>query len=179
MKWFTKQSGTPSAPDIAAEVAKPAPVAPMFSKHDAIKAMFMAHGKFDTDAINGLKSSDCIHEVRPSTLNIAPKTNAEYEAYLNAGIKPFFSRFDLEIVELVEGADCASVLARSTGDTVVGPYSNEYSMFFWFDPTGKIVRIIEFVDSMGSADFFKNKMYPYIAAKKQEAEANSAAASAE
>jgi len=47
------------------------------------------------------------------------------------------------------------VWAGSTVDTDIGPYKNEYMLVFYLDERGeKVGRMLEFVDSANSVEFF-------------------------
>lgn len=46
--------------------------------------------------------------------------------------------------------------ATSTADTDIGPYENEYALILQFAEDGrKVVKILEFVDSAYSMEFFE------------------------
>lgn len=83
------------------------------------------------------------------SLQQTPKDNKNYRKYW-ASIAPLFSNFHPTIHDIVEDPleNKLIVWASSTGQTVLGPYANEYMLLLYFNEAGdKIERFVEFVDS--------------------------------
>jgi ketosteroid isomerase-like protein len=56
-------------------------------------------------------------------------------------------------------AHTCMIHARSTADTKIGPYANEYALFLTFTEDGsEVLRFEEFVDSAYSEKFFAELM---------------------
>ncbi|ETS85602.1 hypothetical protein PFICI_03627 [Pestalotiopsis fici W106-1] len=82
--------------------------------------------------------------------------NATYRAAFGA-VMPLFRNFTVTVDDVFEDEadNKVAMWVRSTADTPLGPYQNEYVMMFNFTPDGsKIVRVREFVDSASSGKFF-------------------------
>lgn len=75
--------------------------------------------------------------------------NEEYRKFFGASI-PLFTNFNPVIIDITddEKANKVAVWCRSTADSVVGPYTNEYVLTMHFNETcDKVVKFYEFVDS--------------------------------
>jgi hypothetical protein len=85
--------------------------------------------------------------------------NATYLAYFFA-IIPYFRNFTVKINGIIEDAKAnkIAVWAKSTVDTDIGPYKNEYMLVFYLDERGeKVERMLEFVDSApGTVSIFED-----------------------
>jgi ketosteroid isomerase-like protein len=82
--------------------------------------------------------------------------NATYSAYFSA-MMPYFRNFTVKVNDIIEDARAnkVAVWAESTADTDIGPYKNEYMLVFYLDERGeKVERMLEFVDSANSVEFF-------------------------
>lgn len=61
--------------------------------------------------------------------------------------------------------------ATSTADTEIGPYVNEYALvLFFMHDGGKVVRLLEYVDSAYSLPFFARLAAHEAAAAKKKGE---------
>lgn len=83
-------------------------------------------------------------------------TNAAFRAYMGT-IMPLFQSFTPTINQLVEdaAANTIAIWASSVAQTVIGEYRNEYTLLLSFNAEGdKVTKIIEFVDSAYSKEFF-------------------------
>jgi len=70
---------------------------------------------------------------------------------------PAFQNFDVTVLDLIEdsAANKVAMWAKSTATTIIGPYTNEYMLVFYFNETGdKVERFLEYVDSANSVSFF-------------------------
>lgn len=115
-----------------------------------------AYNSWDIDAIMAPRAPECIHEILPLSLKQPPLTNEQYRAHF-ATVIPQFQNFKVDVLDLVVDEKRNKVVAhaRSTADTAVGLYQNEYSFFLDLTPDGKqILRMQEFVDSGFYQDFF-------------------------
>lgn len=91
-----------------------------------------------------------------ASLDQPARDNAAYRQYFGA-MMPLFRSFEPTIHSIVEDprANTAAVWCSSVSDTVVGRYANEYVLLLHFSPGGdKVERIVEFVDSAYSREFF-------------------------
>ena len=74
-------------------------------------------------------------------------------------IEPLFKNFHIEILEIVEDAKAHKVAfhARSTAETPIGPYANEYMIMMQMTADDqRVTNVKEFVDSGYTTDFFAN-----------------------
>lgn len=120
-------------------------------------AVLQAYDSWDIDEILAPRTSDCTIQVLPLRLGRAAHTNPEYRDHFNASIKPHFTNFTLEVLDTIEDPMRHKVVfhAKSTADTPVGPYANEYSLYLQMtDDDTQVLEIKEFVDSQYSAEFF-------------------------
>ncbi|KAJ3139451.1 hypothetical protein HK100_011463 [Physocladia obscura] len=138
------------------------------SRINAVKAFVAAYNNADIAAITALKSPDCIHAIHPLSLNRPVRNNTEYTEFYNSTVARFFSKFNVEILDLVVGNDAVAMHARSTGVSVIGDYENEYSFFFKFDKDGRICHVKEFVDSKVSDAFFTDRLKQFIVVQEQQ-----------
>lgn len=85
------------------------------------------YNKWDMDAIIAPRAEECTQHVLPYRLGRPAMANAQYREYFSA-IMPYFSAFHVEVLDIVEDAlnNKVAINARSKGDTVIGPYANEY-----------------------------------------------------
>lgn len=114
------------------------------------------YNKWTIDAIMAYRDESCIQQVLPASLQRQPMDNATYRAAFGA-VMPLFRNFNVVVEDVFEdeAGNKVAMSVRSTADTPIGPYRNEYVMMFDFTPDGsKIVRVREFVDSAASGKFF-------------------------
>jgi hypothetical protein len=96
--------------------------------------------------------------------------NETYESYF-AAMLPYFRDFTVTVNDIFEDEKANKVViwARSTANTDLGPYTNEYMLVFYMNEAGdKIDRFLEFVDSNNSVEFFP-KLKKHIAEKQGKA----------
>lgn len=89
--------------------------------------------------------------------------NDQFREYFSK-LMPFFRSFKVEILDTVEDPKQSKVAfhARSVGETVLGPYANEYMLILQMSTDHlKCLSIKEFVDSGYSDEYFK-KLREYI-----------------
>jgi len=83
--------------------------------------------------------------------------NSEYEDYFRNAIAPAFRNFRIEVNDIIEALNNEKVVVwgKSTAETDIGPYSNEYLLIFYLNDKGdKVTRFLEYVDSAVVLDFF-------------------------
>ncbi len=108
------------------------------------------------EGLIAFRSLSCTHQMLPSSLpplwTGQPKTNEEFQAFMIEGAK---SLRNIRIF-LVEGEDMIidEVLRKvvlhlkSTGETDVGPYANEYMIVLTTTEDGQLIsQVTEFMDS--------------------------------
>ncbi|KAI9321100.1 hypothetical protein DFJ73DRAFT_877051 [Zopfochytrium polystomum] len=120
-------------------------------------AAIAAYNAWNITDILAVRSPDCIHYVLPSSLNQPPRDNAAYAAYFSA-LMPLYKNFHVDVLDTAvdEQAKAVTVWAKSTADSVLGPYGNEYIMWFKMTDDGASINVVrEYVDSAYSVDFFK------------------------
>lgn len=120
---------------------------------------------FNTNTAEGLivrRTADCKQTIRPSNVpppwsSPAPRTNAEYQAF----VVPGFQMVRNVKLSLAEGEEMlVDEVARkvllhltSLGETDFGPYANEYMIVLKMTDDGTQIReIVEFVDSAATRD---------------------------
>lgn len=129
-----------------------------------------AFNAMDIDAIISHRSPGCMRHILPSSLNIPPSNNTEYETHLERLI-PIFENFNLTVQDVVEDREAHRIVMwlKARADTVVGEYHNEYMWTLDFDETGeKIMRMHEFVDSVVDREFWPKLSAAMKAHQKRE-----------
>ncbi|KXJ97338.1 hypothetical protein Micbo1qcDRAFT_171038 [Microdochium bolleyi] len=115
-----------------------------------------AYNSWDLSKIMAVRAPECLTQVLPKSLDRPELNNADYAKYLGT-VMPAFSNFHVHVNEIIEDSrqNKVSIWAKSTADTIAGPYANEYVLIFHFNEAGdKLVRFYEFVDSKYSVDHF-------------------------
>lgn len=123
------------------------------------------------------RTPDCVQKLLPSSLpppwNGPPRTNEEYQAFVIGGSKLIrniqLSLIDGEDLVVDEAARKVLLPLKSTGETDVGPYANEYMMLLKMTEDGKMIKeIFEFLDSHYTLGLLA-KLVPDAAAAAGEA----------
>ncbi|KAK3628735.1 hypothetical protein LTR56_018456 [Elasticomyces elasticus] len=112
------------------------------------------------------RSDDCVHVTLPASLGRPNRTNEDYREFFKP-LSHMISELKMEILNFVNDSDQhkAVVHAKGAGESLVGPYRNEYAFFFDFNADGtKVVRAEEFVDSAFS-NGFSAKLEEYMKAR--------------
>ncbi|KAF9059486.1 hypothetical protein BDP27DRAFT_1310838 [Rhodocollybia butyracea] len=128
----------------------------MSQRRQTALAIIDAYNNWDLPAILSFRDSNCIHQILPKSLNRPPLSNSDYETYFTPWLKAF-TNFHVTINDIFEDEKENKIVlwAQSTSDSVIGPYDNEYMLAFYFNEDGdKVVRMLEFVNSTVSVDFF-------------------------
>ena len=128
---------------------------PSTQKQTAL-AVVAAFNSMDVDSIISHRSPGCMRHILPSTLNLAPMNNTEYQTQLQKLIAVFLN-FNLTVHDIVEDREAHRIVMwlKARADTLVGEYVNEYMWTLDFDDTGeKIIRQHEFVDTVMNRDFW-------------------------
>jgi hypothetical protein len=109
-----------------------------------------------------LRASTCTHIFAPSSLNIAAKSNAAFAAHITNNILPLLNHFPVTAKETHTNEAQRQVTIWATGKPefkkeVMGgeseeewDYVGEYSFILDIDEDGKIIRIVEFLDSLAT-----------------------------
>lgn len=115
-----------------------------------------SYDTWDMEAILAPRTPDCTMRVLPLRLNRPVLSNQEYSHHFTASFKPHFKNFHLEVLDTTEDPARHKVVfhARSTAETPVGPYGNEYMITLQMtDDDLHVKEIKEFVDSQYGAEF--------------------------
>ncbi|KAI1173718.1 hypothetical protein F4777DRAFT_556965 [Nemania sp. FL0916] len=129
-------------------------------------AIIDAFQKWDLEAIMALRTDDCTTQVLPRSLSRPRMNNADYREFFG-GLMPHFRDFTLAVDEVIVDApqNKVAVWCRSTADTEIGPYANEYVLILYLNEAGdKVYKYLEFVDSNNTVSFFP-KLREHIADK--------------
>ncbi|KAJ6192089.1 hypothetical protein J3E72DRAFT_380188 [Bipolaris maydis] len=135
--------------------ANSSPLPNLAAQQDTARAVIAAYNAWDIDDIMAYRSPDCKHRVLPASMNRAPRSNAEYQAYLSK-IMHLYSNFTVTVKEEVHDAAARKCIihATSRAETKIGPYTNEYALILTFTEDGrKMTKFDEFVDSAYSEQF--------------------------
>ena len=114
------------------------------------------YNEWNIEAIMAPRAPNCTHEILPKRLGQGPMNNTPYIEYMTAFI-PLFKGFNVEVLDITEDPKRHQVAlhARSTAETALGKYENEYALFLRMtDDAKQIIEMKEFVDSGYSQDYF-------------------------
>ena len=111
-----------------------------------------------------LRADTCTHHFAPASIGIPPKSNADFANHITNNIVPLASSFRVEAKETHVHTTTAGgqITIWATGTPVFRPevmdgdekeweYTGEYIFMLDIDEKGKIVRILEFLDSARTA----------------------------
>ena len=104
----------------------------------------------DASGLIAHRTADCTQRILPKNLNQPTHTNETYHAFMSAGAAFVKSlKFALDDDPMVdEMARKVMLHMSSDGETMVGPYNNEYFIVLSMTEDGtKIKEITEFLDS--------------------------------
>lgn len=107
------------------------------------------------ESIMSFRAPNCIHYILPSSLKRPPLNNEQYTAYFGS-IMPAFKGFHVTVHDTIvdEAARKVFMHASSTATTVLGPYSNEYSLILHMTEDGrKVEKFYEYVNSAYTVDY--------------------------
>ena len=108
------------------------------------------------ESVMAFRAPNCLHQVLPASLGRRPLNNEEYAAYF-IPLMPAFRKFQLTVHDVVndEAARKVAMHVTSTAETDIGKYKNEYMLILYMTEDGrKVQKILEYVDSSHSKDFF-------------------------
>ncbi|KAL6831451.1 hypothetical protein J3E69DRAFT_354320 [Trichoderma sp. SZMC 28015] len=111
-----------------------------------------AFNEFTTESVVRYRSENCMHRLLPKSLDAPPRTNSEYSAWVG-NLKNVMSGFKLSFMDgyepiIDDKSRHITLHVKSTCETVLGEYQNEYVWIMKVDETGQeIVDIMEFADS--------------------------------
>ena len=125
--------------------------------HQTAMRVIDGYNKWEIDAIMAPRADKCTQQVLPYRLNRPVLDNTQYRSFFST-LLPYFKSFNVEILDVVEDTQNSKVAisARSKGETVIGPYGNEYMLIMHMTSDHlKVTCIKEFVDSGYSDDYFR------------------------
>ncbi|KUI55047.1 hypothetical protein VP1G_02307 [Cytospora mali] len=128
----------------------------MSKRRETAIEVIESYRAWDIERIMAYRTDDCVQLISPRSLKQPERGNAEYREYFTS-VMPAFQDFQPEIHELVEDERENKVImwASSKGQTLIGPYGNEYMLLLYFNETGdKVKKIVEFVDSGFAKEYF-------------------------
>lgn len=120
-------------------------------------SVLAAYDTWDIDTILAPRTSDCTIQVIPTRLGRPALSNSQYRKHFNNAFKDHFTGFHLEVLDTIEDPAAHKVVfhAKSTAETPVGPYANEYTIYLQMnDEDTKVRAIKEFVDTQYGQEFF-------------------------
>ena len=123
---------------------------------ETANAVIAGYQEWDIEKILLPRAANCTQQVIPYSLNRPILNNEQYREFF-AGVMPHFKNWKLHVISMIvdETRSKVCVHARSTAETALGPYANEYSVFMTMtEDHEKATEILEFVDSKYSDDFF-------------------------
>jgi ketosteroid isomerase-like protein len=134
-------------------------------------AFVNGYNTWTLDAILAPRAPNCTQRVIPSRLDRPTLNNDQYREYFTP-ILGLFREFHVTPISVVcdDSQRKVTIHARSSAETAIGAYGNEYCILLTMDESGeKIVEILEFVDSGYSEDFFPRLREHYAMKAKMDA----------
>ena len=107
------------------------------------------------EAILAPRSTNCTQHILPHSLGIPPMNNSQYASYFRPNLA-YFRNFHVDVQETVVDAEARKVvmLARSSAETDIGEYANEYVLVVEMGRDGRQAeKVVEWVDSGYSVRF--------------------------
>jgi ketosteroid isomerase-like protein len=130
------------------------------SLHDLATSFLSAFTHLDTAAHTSLRAPSCTHIFAPSSLGMPTKSNAEFAHHLDANIRPIISGFPCVAKEIhvneagrqvtIWATGTPEIRAEAKDDGADWEYVGEYIFLLDVDEQGRIVRVLEFLDSKGT-----------------------------
>jgi ketosteroid isomerase-like protein len=129
------------------------------TRHQVALSVIQGYNDWNIDSIMSYRAPNCIQQVLPASLSRPPMNNDTYRAFFSSTM-PLFRNFTVTVKDLIEDpvANKVAIWASSTADTDIGPYANEYMLVLYFNSDYKVDKILEFVDSASSKEFFGKLM---------------------
>ena len=117
-----------------------------------------SYNQWTLQAIITIRSPDCMHHTLPASLQVPPRSNAEYKEFMGPMLSVFrgvqFSVINNEDIIVDVEARRVVLHCRNQADTDAGDYTNEYIFSLTIDKRGtKIDKIIEFIDASYTVEF--------------------------
>jgi hypothetical protein len=117
-----------------------------------------AYNQWTVESIISIRSSGCIHHTLPATLQVPPRSKADYATFIEPMLS-VFRKVEFSIID--EDDTIVDVQARKVvlhcvnrADTDAGEYRNEYIFCLTITEDGEQVDdIVEFIDTAYTADF--------------------------
>jgi ketosteroid isomerase-like protein len=134
------------------------------------KNLVAGYNAWDIDSILSIRTPDCVWHILPGSRARSFRNNEEYRKFFSTMI-PAFKNFTLSLIDEDTAIDVENRLItlhlKSTADSVIGPYANEYFVLLKSSPDGSLIEVgKEFVDSAYSSEFFP-KLQEYFAAQNK------------
>jgi len=109
----------------------------------------------DTARIISLRTPTCTRNFLPTSLNLAPQSNARYLAELDS-LNGIFTSFHITVNDIIEDTAQSKIVmfVSAEGQTAVGEYKNDYVWKMGFDDEANIREWVEYVDVGMVRDFF-------------------------
>lgn len=124
------------------------------------QAFVDGYNAWNIDAILAPRADNCTQRVLPLRLDRPTLNNEQYREFFDKRVIPHFSNFKVEVIDVVEDQQNNKVAlqAKSSAETALGPYGNEYMIILHMTSDhSQIVEIKEFVDSEYSQGFFSRQ----------------------
>ncbi|KAL8796248.1 MAG: hypothetical protein Q9195_001363 [Heterodermia aff. obscurata] len=137
-------------------------------------SVLAGYNAWSIPAILAPRSATCTQEILPHTLRIPSMNNDEYATYFAPSL-PVFRNFTVKAHETIVDEEARKVvmLASSTAETDIGPYSNEYVLVIKMGRDGRQAeKVIEWVDSGYAIKYF-GKLRQAADTKNKETESSS------
>ncbi|KAM7185468.1 hypothetical protein V8F20_011790 [Naviculisporaceae sp. PSN 640] len=119
-------------------------------------ALIDGYNAWDIEKIMEPRAADCTHQLLPASLK---RPQLSYQAFKDffGGMIPQFRNVKFTVQDIFDDAaeNKVAISCLTTGDTDIGPYNNELIFLIYLNKEcTHIVKILEFVDSAFTADFF-------------------------
>jgi ketosteroid isomerase-like protein len=144
-------------------IAKPTIMSPTHASLQALSTSFLS-GFTDLSVTNliAIRAPTCTHIFAPASLNFpSPKTNAAFAAHMTDNLAPVLAHFPVTAKEIYINETNRQITIWATakaefkreamdGDEKEWDYTGEYIFILDVNDDGKIVRILEFLDSLAT-----------------------------
>ncbi|KAF2228521.1 hypothetical protein EV356DRAFT_498305 [Viridothelium virens] len=117
-----------------------------------------AYNQWTVQAIIAIRSPSCIHYTLPISLQVPPRSNAEYATFMDPMLAVFrgvhFSIISNDDTIVDVEARTVVLHCSNLADTDAGEYTNEYMFSLTMSEDGtKVDKIIEFIDAAYTVEF--------------------------
>ena len=129
---------------------------PPSQQRQTAEKLVASFNAMDLPAIFAIRSPECMRQILPKSLDIAPQNNDTFTRSLQF-LLPVFRNFSLTQHDIIEDLEARKIVLWLTAraDTAAGEYRNEYIWILTFDESGnKVVDSKEYVDAIVNKEFF-------------------------